>query len=187
MTEPLAYFLSWTCYGQRLHGDQRGSVDRGHNVPGTPLLAADPRRRERAQTRMRAETVSLTPAMRTVASQGIARFCDERHWRLLACNLRITHVHVVVRCPELSPERALSQLKAAATRVLREHGLVESGARVWTRHGSTRWLNHEAGLAAAIAYVDTCQEGPRRARLEEQRRLIRAQAAELKAWIASLR
>ena len=29
--EPWAYLLTFACYGERLHGDQRGSVDPNHN------------------------------------------------------------------------------------------------------------------------------------------------------------
>lgn len=187
MPEPLAYLLTWTCHGQHLHGDARGSVDCEHNVPGTPFIAADPRRRGRARALMWAEAISLTPAMRRVAREGIVRLCQERCWPLLACNVRTTHVHVVVRCESRSPEHALAQLKASATRELRVHGLLPPDARAWTRHGSTRWINHEVGLAAAMAYVEACQEGPRREQLERQRRVHREQAEALKAWLASRR
>ncbi len=35
---PLAYFITFRCYGTWLHGDRRGSVDRFHNIYGTPRL-----------------------------------------------------------------------------------------------------------------------------------------------------
>jgi hypothetical protein len=41
MDTPLAYFITFTCHGTWLHGDERGSVDRGHNAPGTPFLPPD--------------------------------------------------------------------------------------------------------------------------------------------------
>ena len=43
----LAYFLTWTTYGTRLHGDQRGSIDAAHNTPGTDILLPDPSREAR--------------------------------------------------------------------------------------------------------------------------------------------
>ncbi|MEX0784177.1 MAG: hypothetical protein WD557_16165 [Dehalococcoidia bacterium] len=48
---PAAYFLTYAGYGTRLHGDQRGSVDKWHARPGTPFLEADAPRvaREREQ------------------------------------------------------------------------------------------------------------------------------------------
>jgi hypothetical protein len=34
---PLAYLITFPTYGTWLHGDERGSVDRDHNLPGTPV------------------------------------------------------------------------------------------------------------------------------------------------------
>ena len=44
MPAPLAYFLTWTCYGIWLHGDERGSVDDEHAILGMPFVAASPPR-----------------------------------------------------------------------------------------------------------------------------------------------
>ena len=44
MSDPLAYFITFTCYGNWLHGDERGSVDRDHNAPGYEFLDADEER-----------------------------------------------------------------------------------------------------------------------------------------------
>ena len=41
LSDPLAYFISFACYGCRLHGDDRGSVDLRHNLYGTPVLPPD--------------------------------------------------------------------------------------------------------------------------------------------------
>jgi len=45
---PLAYLITFTTYGTWLHGDPRGSVDREHNVWGTPFLDPDRARPGRA-------------------------------------------------------------------------------------------------------------------------------------------
>lgn len=34
MSEPVAFFLTWSAYGNWLHGDTKGSVDRNHNSYG---------------------------------------------------------------------------------------------------------------------------------------------------------
>jgi hypothetical protein len=52
MSSPLAYFITFTCYGTWLHGDQRGSVDREHNAPGTPVLTPDPARQADEQEQL---------------------------------------------------------------------------------------------------------------------------------------
>jgi hypothetical protein len=40
----LTYFITFTCYGARLHGDKLGSVDRRQNLVGSPLLEPNPHR-----------------------------------------------------------------------------------------------------------------------------------------------
>jgi len=37
VSEPLGYLITCRTYGTWLHGDARGSVDRDHNVYGTPM------------------------------------------------------------------------------------------------------------------------------------------------------
>jgi len=37
----MRYFITFSCYGTHLYGDESGSVDRQHNVPGSRLM--DPR------------------------------------------------------------------------------------------------------------------------------------------------
>src|SRR3990167_6381427 len=52
---PLAYLITFTCFGTRLHGDESGSVDRNHNVPGTPFLPPDKTRLLAEEQRMKHE------------------------------------------------------------------------------------------------------------------------------------
>ena len=46
------YFITFARYGHRLHGNESGSVDRSHNLPGNRLLEADPRRASADRQRM---------------------------------------------------------------------------------------------------------------------------------------
>jgi REP element-mobilizing transposase RayT len=184
MSPPLAFFLTSTYYGQRLHGDERGSVDDAHNARGTPYLAADERRFRAALGRMRGPIVEFTPPMRRVADSAIVELCTSRGWHLIARNVRSTHVHVIVSCREArSPERVLAQFKARITRGLREAGLADEDAALWTEHGSTRWINHERGLYAAIAYVNEWQSGANREILEERKREIRDRIRRHREWM----
>jgi REP element-mobilizing transposase RayT len=75
-----------------------------------------------------------------------------RDWQLYAVNARTNHVHVVISAPD-RPEFVMTAVKANATRLMRERRLVDTGVRMWTRHGSTRYLWNEASLERAIGYV----------------------------------
>ena len=59
----------------------------------------------------------------------------------------------MVACPEVTPERILTQLKAWSTRALRQGGCLSQNTRAWTHHGSTRYLWKEHSVNDAIAYV----------------------------------
>jgi hypothetical protein len=56
---PYAYLITFTCYGQRLHGDERGSVDRFHNLPGRRYVPASPNRAAYEQSLMKGEPYEL--------------------------------------------------------------------------------------------------------------------------------
>src|SRR5665213_1853789 len=40
----MRYLITFACYGVHLHGDESGSVDRCHSVPGSRLADASPAR-----------------------------------------------------------------------------------------------------------------------------------------------
>ena len=64
--EPLAYLITFRTYGTWLHGDSRGSTDRDHNVPETPLLAVDRPRQMRERSMLKHGPVLLDAARRTI-------------------------------------------------------------------------------------------------------------------------
>jgi hypothetical protein len=154
--DPLAYFITWTTYGTRLHGDDRGSVDCMNNTPGTPFSPPDPELEAAMRASMIFAPIVLDEVMRGVVTTALRDHIAFRKWNERALNVRTTHVHIVLDCrgdTMRSPERVMEELKYWATRRLREAGLVRLEGHIWTDHGSTRWINDERGLAGAIDYV----------------------------------
>jgi REP element-mobilizing transposase RayT len=149
---PLAYLLTWTCYGTWLHGDHRGSVDRRSRGAGDPALTGDQIRWQRADALRKAAPAHIEATSRGVIEGAISTTCELRGWDLLAVNVRSNHVHVVVSAPT-PPEEVMRTLKAWCTRTLRESGLVDSKSPMWTRGGSTRYLWKESDVAGAWNYV----------------------------------
>lgn len=148
----LGYLITFTTYGTWLHGDKRGSVDRDHNIPGTPQVDADARRVRHEVALLKNPPVLLSAERRALVHRTILEVCERRDWTLHALNVRSNHVHVVVSAPE-SPERVMNDLKSWATRGLVAAGLIQHGTAVWTRHGSTRYLWKPQHLAAGCQYV----------------------------------
>src|SRR5207248_329842 len=119
MSEPIAYFLTFTTYGTWLHGRDPGSVDRKHNVPGTPFLPPNAELESTRRQSLRQEPYMLDEPRRSVVLKTIREVAKHRKWKLWAVHVRMNHVHIVVTAPG-SPEKAMSDFKAWASRRLRE-------------------------------------------------------------------
>jgi len=152
MADPLAYFITFTTYGTWLRGRAPGSVDRQHNIPGTPFLPADADV-EKAQRRLlRQEPYLLDPERRSVVLQTILDVAKHRQWQLWAVHVRSNHVHIVVTAPD-KPEKVMADFKAWASRRLREAFRESADRDRWTQHGSTIYLNSQDALDAKVAYT----------------------------------
>jgi REP element-mobilizing transposase RayT len=159
MSDPLAYLLTWHAFGTWLPGEQHGSVDDKHDVFGTPFVPADPDRVARAREEMAHPSVTLDGPKRLAVHEAVVEVCSYRKWALLALHVRTTHAHAVVTAP-VPPEKVMSDFKAYATRRLRRDGLVAATARVWSSHGSTRYLWTGERVLAAVEYVVNRQGAP---------------------------
>lgn len=149
---PLAYFITFHTYGSWLHGEKKGSIDKHHNRLDSPPIAPDEVRRADAARKLQGEPVVLDKPMRPIVDAAIRGVCEHRGWELLAVHVRTNHVHVVVIAPT-KPETIMTTFKIWATRRLVEAELVEQGAPVWSRHGSTRRLFDREGVDGAVEYT----------------------------------
>lgn len=162
MNNPLAYFITFTCKGARLHGDQRGSIDREHNQPKSDFAPPNPVRVTSEADRMIGDPIVLSANQRACLTATIIEVARHRGWTIHALAVRSNHLHVVVSSNGTSPERAMNDFKAYGTRRLRERGLLGEDEPLWTRHGSTKYLWNTADIATAVQYVDEWQDDPRR-------------------------
>jgi REP element-mobilizing transposase RayT len=149
---PLAYLITFTCYGTHLHSDGTGSVDRDHNLPGTPYLPPNNRRLAAELERMSQPPYHMDEYRRMLVLDAIREVCANRGWSLLAAHVRRQHVHVTVHAMD-RPERVMNDFKAYASRRLNNAGLDTRKRRRWTHHGSTRYLWKPEHVEAAIHYV----------------------------------
>ena len=157
MSEPLAYFLTWTTYRTWLRGDKRGWVEekKGHQQPDEEL---------HKRQRLLETPCVLDSAQRQIVEQTIRDHCHIRGWESYAVNCRTNHVHVVVAA-FLNPDNVMEYFKSWCTRRLKEQQAQSAPKliarqRWWTEGGSTRYLNDETGLEAAVLYVKEAQDRP---------------------------
>ncbi len=152
-TQPLAYLITFRCYGSWLHGDPRGSMDPAHHIYGEERAPRDDWRAAFERSELLHAPMLLNGDQRAVVERTIAEVCQHRQWLLLAQNARSNHVHVLVAASVRKPEPVLTTLKSWCTRRLREANLSGERQRMWSRHGSTVYIWTEDQLERAGAYV----------------------------------
>jgi len=155
----MTYLITFACYGCHMHGDESGSVDREHHLPGSRLVEADPQRLVAERQRMHQPPYGMDRIRREAVLASLVERCSTRHWTLLAAHVRTSHVHIVVAA-DAPPERIMNDLKSYASRCLNRLGLDEPARNRWARHGSTRWLWQPQSVSAAIQYVVDEQGDP---------------------------
>lgn len=116
-SDALGYLITFHTYGSWLHGTERGSVDRAHNIPGTDALPPDAERERAEFQRLKQQPVELDARQRASVEKTIEEVCAHRGWQLHAVNVRTNHVHVVVSARP-APEKVMNDFKSYCTRRL---------------------------------------------------------------------
>jgi len=109
---PLAYLITFRCYGTWLHGDERGSIDRHNRRYGMPTYPKTEHWQKISADRMKRPPVKLTARMRKAVEKAIRETCGLRNWTLLA-----------IKCPHQSCSRCgRHRTKETGNRVKRFEG-----------------------------------------------------------------
>jgi hypothetical protein len=73
---PVAYLISFRCYGTWLHGDERGSIDRFHNVYQSAYIEPNSGWKDYNASKLKSEPVRLSAAQRNVVEVAIREVCE---------------------------------------------------------------------------------------------------------------
>ena len=150
---PLAYLITFRCYGTWLHGDERGSYRRSSQVMSGVLRIPPRPALLKAQTRqLKHRPVRLDKSQRMAVEKTVREVCTHRKYRLRAINVRTNHVHSVVSASS-DPEPILDAFKSYSTTKLRQGRLLAKSVKPWARHGSTIYLWKERDVEKAVEYV----------------------------------
>jgi len=80
VNRPLAYLITFSCYGSHLHGSENGSVDRDHNLVGIRYLAPEPGLLRARAERKREPSYALDDERRGIVLAPIRQVCAHREW-----------------------------------------------------------------------------------------------------------
>lgn len=156
---PHAFFITFSTYGTRLHGRDEGSVDNKHNQYGAPFVEANHLYQNIERRDMPEPPFVLGSQQREIVLQTIKDVCSYKKWMLFAAHIRTEHLHAVLSC-DCKPEAAMNVIKSRATRMLREQYPDLATRKIWTRHGSTKYIWKREHVFAAIDYVVSKQGDP---------------------------
>jgi REP element-mobilizing transposase RayT len=151
-TSPYAYFITFTTYGTRLHGDQRGTVDRENNQFDTPLCKTNHNLNWHMKKQSKQSQIILTDEQRQAVLTAIKNTCQHNNWQLFAAHVRSNHIHLIVKSGS-PPEKIMSTLKSFSTKALNKQRGTKRNKTYWTRHGSTRYIWCSDFLYPAMQYV----------------------------------
>lgn len=152
MNQCLSYFITFSCYGARLHGAEEGSVNRENKQYGTPLLSSNKAYLIDSYRKQSEAAYEMNESHRSAVLNAILEVSKFRTWELFAAHVRSNHVHAIVHALE-KPEQVLRDFKAYATRRLRKFAENQKREHFWSRHGSTRYLWKVRDVELAIHYV----------------------------------
>ena len=99
----------------------------------------------------------LQPAQRELVEEVCREHAKIRRWELHAVSARSDHVHVVVTS-DTEPKRIRDQLKANATRVLRQPPNPIVNKKIWTRGGDIEIVAGEDDLEQIVMYITEAQD-----------------------------
>jgi len=146
--KPLAYFITFTAYGTWLHGDSRKSILVENHA--TKLIEPQESFFRYEQQKLKHPVVMFDKKIRCIILETIMDRGQWKQWHLYAAHVRSNHVHIVVNSTD-PIDKVMESLKARATRKLRQSGYNLS--KVWTRHGSTKYIFTRAKLFEKIHYI----------------------------------
>ncbi|HBE66735.1 MAG TPA: hypothetical protein DDW52_01170 [Planctomycetaceae bacterium] len=145
--------FTWSNYGTFLPDDRRGwrHRDKGEQ-------SAQPLLEQWHRDRLKHNVVLLDLAMRQLSETALLEICQHRKWRHWASSARSNHVHAVVSFRAHSPKQVMEQLKAKATRELRQAFAIWRDRPVWSANGDIQFIDDEDELETCVQYVNEAQD-----------------------------
>ena len=163
------WLLTWTCYGNRLPGDERGFVSRvrdrrpdesnaktrrEHDTPGTEYDAGMPGLWQSAHDLLKCDPIRLNVDQALALLDQFHETAAYRCWVLHAVAAMADHAHIVVEAlSEIDPSDLLADFKAYGSRALNRRWGKPASGTWWTEGGSKRKKATAEAIEEAIGYV----------------------------------
>jgi len=150
---PIAYHITFGTYGARLHGDERGTVDRRMNEPGDPIIGQNDQWREMERRLLVCDPVWFSIEQMREAERVTPCICQRGGWALHAVAAAPNHVHVLLSA-KVDGEAIRKWLKRWLGEALDKRWQRPASDSWWSKSGSVKWVWKSDYFDAAYAYVE---------------------------------
>ncbi|MEA2710929.1 MAG: hypothetical protein QOF78_3530 [Phycisphaerales bacterium] len=153
----LAFHITFGTYGTRLHGDERGTVDRRMNAPGEPIIGRCDEWERMERHRLNFEPRVFTIEQMSLVESLVPAVCKRGGWTLHTCAAGPDHVHNILT--PLDPARGRDSnairrwLKTWLGQSLAKHIVLQEGETFWAECGSVKWIWTNDYFFRALKYV----------------------------------
>jgi REP element-mobilizing transposase RayT len=136
---PIAYHITFGTYGTRLHGDERGTVDRATNRPGDPIIGSDPSWWARERNRLNFEPVELTDEQMRFAESVMPSICERGGWTFHTGAGGPDHIHALLTA-DAEGDAVRKWIKRWLGELMSHRWARPEGATWWAEGGSVKWV-----------------------------------------------
>ena len=152
MNHPFAYHIIFGTYGTRLHGDERGTVDRSINQFGDPIVGMDKEWQQIECSLLRFPMRELIVEQRLFVEQTVPVICERGGWKLVETAAAADHVHNVVSA-DVEGKDVRKWLKRWLSEALNARWPICDGEVWWSECGSVKWVWTEDYYHRVVDYV----------------------------------
>ena len=136
----------------RLHGDERGTVDRKMNQPGDPIIGSDPSWWKQEHDRLKFPPVCLDVEQMRFVEEAVPNVCQRGGWKYKTCAAGPDHVHVVLTTTSDAPA-VRKWLKRWLGEALSAKWPLPAGRSWWAEGGSVKWVWNRDYFDRVYEYV----------------------------------
>jgi REP element-mobilizing transposase RayT len=156
---PIGYHITFGTYGTRLHGDERGTVDRSENGFGEPIVGADGGWQQVERSRLRFPPRALTVEQRLAVQEIVPQVCVRGGWDHVATAAAPDHVHQFVRATVEGTD-VRKWLKRWLSQAISERWPLSPGEVWWAECGSVKWVWTDDYAERVTAYIERQRTTP---------------------------
>lgn len=152
---PLGFHITFGAYGKRLHGDERGTVDRRMNQPGEPIIGRDEAWESYERSLLKFAPVELTLPQRRFIEGKLPAICERGGWTFHIAAAQVDHVHLLITAAGDAEGDAQRRLvKRWLSQEMNTRWPLLPGARWWSKGGSVKWVWTEEYFENVWGYVE---------------------------------